>query len=193
MAKKYPRFIALCGNPKAGKSLAQEILSKEYNYLPVDDGHVLRDFAVRNLGMTWDQVSSQAGKNEKIDILGKEWERRKLLGGLGNHLEDMFGDHIMPYIATRNLYPNARYSFGSVRKTQGHFYRGIGGAVIEIMNPQAPETGNDFDRYDLTAVHRTVINDGQLKFDDPEEAKAYFRAKLMAAVEIIADEFGDAN
>lgn len=189
MSRKYPRFVAICGNPKAGKSLAQEILSKEYNYLPVDDGHVLRDFAVRNLGMTWEQVSSQAGKSESIDILGKEWERRKLLGELGNHLEDMFGDHIMPFIATRNLYPNARYSFGSVRKNQGAFYKTLGGVVIEIMNPLAPPTGNDFDKYDVSLVDKTIINDGKLKFDDEVAGKNYFRAKLMATMEVIADEW----
>lgn len=180
---KYPRFIGLCGNPKSGKSLAQEILCKDLNYLPIDDGHVLREFAVKYLGLSWDDVQTQEGKKRVTAILGKEWEHRILLGELGNHLEAMFGDHIMPFIATRNLYPTARYSFGSVRKNQGHFFRQNDGIIIEIMNPLAPPSGNAFDEYDRTAVNCTVINDGLLKFDDPEIAKERFREDLLAAVE----------
>ena len=105
---KYPRFIALCGNPKSGKSLAQEILSQDLNYLPIDDGHVLREFAVNKLGLSWDDVTTQEGKKRHTEILGKDWEHRILLGDFGKVLEDMFGEHIMPFIATRNLYPDAR-------------------------------------------------------------------------------------
>jgi len=180
----YPRFIGICGNPKSGKSLAQEILSQDLNYLPIDDGHVLREFAVNKLGLTWDDVQTQEGKQRVTEILGKEWQHRILLGELGNRLEEMFGDHIMPFIATRNLYPNARYSFGSVRKNQGHFFRANGGIIIEIVNPLAPPSGNAFDLYDTSAITRTVINDGMQRFPDaPERARAHFRAELLSAVE----------
>lgn len=185
---RYPRFIAFCGNPKSGKSTAQEILSKDRNYLPIDDGFVLREFAVNKLGLSWDDVQTQEGKKRTTSILGKDWEHRILLGEFGKVLEDLFGEHIMPFIATRNLYPNARYSFGSVRKTQGHFFRQNGGIVIEIINPMAPPSGNAFDQYDTTAVDRTVINDGLLKFDDPDRARAHFRADLLAAVDAIVRE-----
>ncbi|WLR90977.1 hypothetical protein [Shinella zoogloeoides] len=185
---KFPRFIAICGNPKSGKSLAQEILSTDLNYLPIDDGHVLREFAVNKLGLSWDDVQTQEGKKRVTSILGKDWEHRILLGEFGNRLEEMFGEHIMPFIATRNLYPNARYSFGSVRKTQGHFFKEHGGVVIEIMNPMAPPSGNAFDKYDLSAVDRTIINDGMLKFDDPQRARAYFRGELLSAIDALAKE-----
>ena len=187
---KYPRFVALCGNPKSGKSLAQEILQKDLNYLPIDDGHVLREFAVKYLGLSWDDVQTQEGKKRITSILGKDWENRILLGEFGNRLEEMFGEHIMPFIATRNLYPNARYSFGSVRKTQGHFFRQHGGIVIEIMNPMAPPSGNAFDQYDISAITRTVVNDGMQKYADLDRARSHFRADLLHAVEAAARDAG---
>lgn len=184
----YPRFIALCGNPTSGKSTAQEILSKDLNYLPIDDGHVLREFAVNKLGLSWDDVQTIDGKLRETEILGKTWQNRKLLGELGNVLEGMFGEHIMPFIATRNLYPNAFYSFGSVRKTQGQFFRANGGVVIEIVNPLAPPSGNAFDEYDRSCISATVINDGQVRYDDPIQAKEQLRKDLLATVERLRHE-----
>lgn len=178
----YPKMIAICGNPKSGKSTAQDILREDLNYLPIDDGLVLREFAVEKLGLSWDDVLTQEGKKRHTEILGKSWENRKLLGEFGNVLEGMFGDHIMPFIATRNLYPNARYSFGSVRKNQGHFFREQGGIVIEIINPLAPPSGNAFDVYDRDCISATVINDGQLYYDDEKQARDHFRKQLISAI-----------
>ena len=160
---KLPRFIALCGNPKSGKSEVQKILDSLYGYEPIDDGHVLREFAVEKLGLTWDDVQTQDGKAAYTDILGKRWQNRDILGTLGKQLEDMFGEHIMPFIATRGLSPYRFYSFGSVRKTQGHFFRANGGVVLEVRRPGVGPSGYEFDKFDRSAVSGVVDNDGDLE------------------------------
>ncbi|RWI35403.1 hypothetical protein [Mesorhizobium sp.] len=184
---KLPAYIGLCGNPKSGKSEAQKILHELYGYEPVDDGHVLREFAVNKLGLSWDDVQTQAGKARYTEILGKNWQNRDILGTLGKQLEDMFGEQIMPFIATRGLDPAKRYSFGSVRKTQGHFFKEAGGVVIQIMNPIAPPSPYAFDNFDYKAVDYTIHNDGLARHLPVEEARADLKAKIVGVMSQIAD------
>ena len=163
MQRDFPHLIGICGHPKSGKSEVQRILAEEFGVIPVDDGHVLREFAHKYLGLSWEDVSTQAGKERHTEILGKNWQNRDILGTLGKQLEAMFGEHIMPFIATQQCDPDGYYSFGSVRKTQGHFYNQLGGVVIEVIRPGALPSGYDFDWYDQSAVKRSIINDGSLE------------------------------
>lgn len=171
-----PRYIGLCGNPKAGKSEVQRILDKLYGYQPVDDGYVLREFAVNKLGLTWDDVQTQDGKARFTEILGKNWQHRDILGTLGNHLEEMFGEEIMPFIACNTLPKAGIYSFGSVRKTQGAFYRRVGGKVLEIRAPWAGPSPYAFDKFDASMVDLVIENNGTI---------AELEDKVRAAVEAV--------
>lgn len=163
MNTNFPHLIGLCGHPKSGKSEVQNILAEEYGVIPVDDGYVLRKFCVEHLGMTWDDVQTQEGKANYTRILGKDWQNRDILGTLGQHLEDMFGEHIIPMIAVNACDLEGFYSFGSVRKTQGHFYNQRGGTVIEVIRPGALPSGFAFDKYDQSAVKRSILNEGSLE------------------------------
>lgn len=181
-----PRLIALCGNPKSGKSLVQEIIGNHYGHAAVDDGYTLREFAVEKLGLSWDDVITQEGKARSTNILGRDWVNRDLLGEFGNRLEDMFGEHIMPLLALKGCSEDQRYTFGSVRKTQGRFYREHGGVVIEIANPLASPSGYAFDMYDREAVDITIVNDGQQRFaGDDKAAYRDLEAKVIAAIEAL--------
>lgn len=179
-----PSIIGFVGNPTSGKSTAQEILTELAHYKPINDGDVLRRFCIDWLGMTEDDVYTHEGKTGYVEILGKTWQRRDILGTLGQQLEDMFGEHIIPYVATRKLDPAGRYSFGSVRKTQGHFYRSIGGIIIEIVNPLAPPSQYAFDQYDKTAIDYSINNDALARGMSLEDARADLRGKLL---DVLAD------
>jgi hypothetical protein len=143
-----PRYIAFCGVPKSGKSLAQEILLENYGVQPVDDGAILREFAMKNLGATYDQVHTQEGKaslafwpngDPMIDARnGEHMTWRRVLGLLGNQLEAMFGKYVMPMTACARVAKQpGPFSFGSVRRDQGAYYQHNGGIIIEIVNPLA--------------------------------------------------------
>ncbi|AMB48289.1 hypothetical protein [Methylobacterium sp. AMS5] len=164
MSTTLPRYIALCGNPKAGKTLVQTILQQDYGVQPIDDGLPLREIAVQQFGLTWDQVSTQAGKTEFVDVNGQPWQIRKILGEIGNALEDKFGRNILPALAiprAEREHPDAKaFSFGSVRRDQGLVYRDRLGMVIGVRNPLAPPTGNEFDTFDETIVDFWIENDG---------------------------------
>lgn len=181
-----PRFIALCGNPKSGKSEVQKILHRHFGYEPVDDGHVLRQFAVEKLGLSWDDVQTQEGKARFTEILGKTWQNRDILGTLGNQLEDMFGEQIMPFIATRSTQPGGLYSFGSVRKTQGHFFKQHGGIVIEVCNPLAGPSPFAFDKFDASAVDHKIYNDALFRGLEKEVALIDLEEKVISAVNQLA-------
>lgn len=162
MTIKFPPLIALCGNPKSGKSEVQRILEK-HGVVPVDDGLPLRTFGMRWFGLTKDQVFTQAGKLETIQIDGKDWEVRKILGELGNALEAKFGPNVMPFMACNNLTEGLSYSFGSVRRRQGAYYQERGGIVLEITRPGVEPSGNEFDTYDTSIVDCVIENDGTLE------------------------------
>ena len=182
MIVKLPPFVALCGNPKSGKSLAQKILEDNFGYKPVDDGWPMRDFAMRHLGLTLEDVMTQEGKSRISNIDGTNWEHRKILGELGNKLEAMFGPHAMPYMAIAGCTPGELYSFGSVRRDQGAFYQKRGGIVLEIHNPLAPASRYEFDQYDSSIVDSVIFNDAQSKGMSPLVGIADLEAKIIAAI-----------
>lgn len=155
-----PHFVAICGWPGAGKSEVQKLLA-EHGYQPVDDGACVRDFAVRQLGLTLNQVSTPDGKREVIDIAGREWVSRKVLGELARVLEGLFGEYAMPWIATRSLGPGM-YSFGSVRMRQAAFYKRLGGLVIGVRRAGVEPTGNVWDEFDESLVDIWIENNGSL-------------------------------
>lgn len=166
-----PRYIAFCGVPKSGKSLAQELLQANYGVTPVDDGAILREFAMNYLGASHADTHTQEGKASPahwpngdpiIDVrTGEHMTWRRVLGLLGNQLEAMFGKYVMPMTAcARVAREPGPFSFGSVRRDQGRYYQQNGGIIIEIVNPLAKPTGNEFDEYDLSIVNFRIMNDG---------------------------------
>ncbi len=166
-AMTNPRFIAICGNPTSGKSTAQRLLHNALGYVPVDDGRPLRDIAIKWLGLTEQQVTTQTGKLEMVEINGRQWQVRDVLGEIGNAFEEKFGGDVIPLMAMQHYgllgeISRGGYSFGSVRRSQGHFYRRHGGMVIEIERPGVGPSPFEFDRYDKDAIDFTVINDGSL-------------------------------
>lgn len=181
-----PRFIGLCGHPKSGKSLVQDILMANYNVKPVDDGRPLREIAKEYLGLSHDDVYTQLGKAGSTEILGRLWVNREILGELGNRLEAMFGEHILPFMSTMSLKGDGPFSFGSVRKTQGWFYKDNGGVIIGIDNPQASPSPYPFDVFDKRAVDYWINNDGLHRGLSHKAALADLEVKVDAAMIKIA-------
>jgi hypothetical protein len=179
----FPPFIGLCGNPKSGKSEVQKILEDSYGVRPIDDGWHLRRIAVDDLGLTWEQVSTQEGKASYVEILGKRWQVRDILGSLGKKLEDLMGEHIMPHMACQGLdLGDCSYSFGSVRKTQGAYYKARGGIILGIVNPLAGPSMYDFDWFDPALVDVWITNDAQSRGLDREAGLADLAEKLDAGL-----------
>lgn len=154
-----PLFIAIVGAPETGKSTFQEILCERFGVIPVDDGRPLRDAAKSWFGLTEWHVSTQSGKRSTVEIGGKVWTVRDILGRIGDKMEELFGDAFVPTAATQplRLDPDKIYSFGSVRKSQPRWYKARGGVVVEMVR-RGFEPVNGFDRYDADAVDFSIIN-----------------------------------
>lgn len=181
---KLPRYIAICGYPKSGKSEVQNILYEQYGVIAVDDGMPLRKFAVDNLGLTWEQVTTQSGKAEYVEILGKRWQVREILGELGNRFESMFGKHVMPFMAVNTIRnQGGSFSFGSVRRDQGLFYKERGGIVIGVRNPLAQPSQYEFDAFDEKAVDFWIENDALSKVMSVDDARADLRTKIAEVID----------
>lgn len=177
-----PPFIAFVGHPESGKSTAAEIVKEVYGGTIVDDGLPLRRFAVEELGLSWDDVLTQAGKRRHTSILDKDWEHRKILGEFGKALEDLFGDQIMAFMAASRHRPGSVSLIPSCRKNQGAYYRALGGMVIQIDNPLAGPSENDFDVWNKNEVDAVIINDALAEGMLPEVARHDLRMKLIAAL-----------
>jgi hypothetical protein len=182
-ARALPRLIALCGNPTCGKSTAAGLLEKNFGHKLVDDGLPLRQIGMQYLGLTADQVFTQAGKLETVTINDREWEVRKILGEIGNAFEEKFGGDIIPMMSHQLLDPIQPYVFGSVRRKQAHYWKKHGAVVIEIVNPLAGPSKYEFDSYDASAVDYMVLNDGLARGWTPEKALEDLEYKLVTVVQ----------
>lgn len=157
------KLIAICGAPKAGKSVVQTFLAREYGVKPVDDGAPLRDFAVRHCGLTGHQVYTQEGKADYVVLPGgRGMLVRKFLGELGNSIEALMGPEAIPEMALLQCQAAGAYSFGSTRRKQGAVFKRHGGKVIEIVRPGC-EIVNEFDRYDQSLVDFSIPNTGDIR------------------------------
>lgn len=182
MSSNLPRLIALCGNPTSGKSTAAEIINEAYGHELADDGLPLRKIAMDYLGLTADQVFTQAGKLEFVTINGREWQVREILGEIGNAFEEKFGGDIIP-IMSHNARPKGSYSvFGSVRREQGRYWREQGALVLEIENPLAGPSKFEFDTYNPAYAHAKIKNDGLARGLSPEVARKDLAEKLFAII-----------
>lgn len=157
------RLIALCGAPGAGKTEVQNYLRDTYGVTPVDDGHPLRDFAMRHLGLSKWHVSTQEGKASMVFLPGgKTMTVREALGELGNKIEDLFGPDAIPEMALMQACEPRAYSFGSVRREQGRVYKERGAVIVEIRRPGC-EIVNEFDRYDPQYASILIHNNDTLE------------------------------
>lgn len=165
-----PFFVALCGWPKSGKDEVAKILAAQYGAVILDDGWAMRDFAIRHLGATRDDVLTQEGKTRRVVMPGgQEMSWREFLGDMCKALEGVLGPQCLPEIAILG----ARAMMGdtgrsvfcapSVRRGGGWGYRRHGGMVIEIERPGYGDSGNDFDRWDAGAVTHRLSNDSTLE------------------------------
>jgi hypothetical protein len=162
------RLIALCGVPGSGKSEVQRILHQRNNVQPVDDGWPLRDFAIRHCGARLLDVMTQEGKAQVWEFPGgRRMVMREFLGQMGDAIEAILGPEAIPAMAMRALKRERKdfpgFSFGSVRRKQGWFYKAQGGAtIVEIVRP-GQKNVNDFDLYDRGCVDITITNGGSVE------------------------------
>ena len=167
---RLPRYIGICGRPSAGKSEIQRILAELYGVVPVDDGLPLRLAATAMTDLPFDKFSTQEGKASFMpaEIIlkgGNPVTSREFLGDLGLFLEQNYGSQTLAKLAlkTTERQPDVpAFSFGSVRRDQGHVYKRAGGIVIEVERPGVPESPHEFDRYDRSCIDFTIINDGTI-------------------------------
>ena len=159
----YPPH-GICGHPGAGKSEVQRILRAPHGYEAADEDWPLRDFAIRHFGMSRHDVSSQAGKARWTSVTGgARIQNRDVLGRIGNALEQAFGEQILPWLAVQSLDPDARHSFGSVRRDQGKVHKSLGGAIIGVRRPGVGPSEFEFDGFNETLVDVWINNDGGLR------------------------------
>lgn len=158
---RLPHIIAIVGSPGAGKSTLQRVLFQSLGIVPVDDSRPLRLAAMELYGLSWDDVSTQAGKARTIDVCGETKTVRALMGELGCYLEEKHGDFFFPEVALRRMNldtsHDTSYSFASVRGAQPTFYKNRGGLVVEVRKPGAV-IEFPFDKYDRSCIDGVVEN-----------------------------------
>lgn len=179
----FPKYVALVGHPKTGKSLVAEMLNEKYGCMEIDSGLPLRQIAMQHYGLTPHQVFTQAGKAEFVMIGPRRWQVRELLGELGNRFEEMHGDWATPWMVTRELGDRiGPFVDGACRKTQGNFYKSLGGFVIGITRPDVPKSEYKFDQVDESIPDAWINNDAIARGLSLEAARLDLRSKLEAVM-----------
>lgn len=161
------KLIALCGAPGAGKTEIQKYLTERFEVAANDDGLPMRDFAMRHLGLSEEDVYTAHGKARTVTLPGGEvWTVRNVLGDLGLKLTELFGPDVIPAMGYRQAMKLSgkvlAVSFGSVRQSQARFFKSRGAKVIEVIRPGCVAQ-NDFDRYDRSYIDVTLYNDGTVE------------------------------
>lgn len=174
-----PDYIAICGNPNSGKSTAAQIIADLYGYVLADDGLALRRIAIDYMGLTPEQCFTQEGKLEYVELNGRRWQAREILGEIGNAFEDRFGGDIIPIMAHHAQPKGVRAVFGSVRREQALYWRKQGAIVLEIVNPLAGESAYAFDRYNAGHAHHQILNDAQARGLEDKTGKLDLMAKIV--------------
>ena len=188
-----PKFIALCGYPKAGKSEVQKIISELYGFESVDDSEALREAGKVLYNLTDWHVSTQAGKASLIDIAGKKITVRKALGELGKFFEAQDPFHF-PRLAIAKAVeraPKGQFVFASVRRDQPIFFRQTGDALIIEVTRKGTEARDDFDEYDRSCLDFSIEN--ILDEEDLEGSKARLRARVAEMLDPILERKGAAT
>lgn len=173
-----PRLICFCGHPGAGKSEAQKILEERHGVVPIDDGWPMRDFAMRHLGLTLQDVTTQEGKAQTILFAGRSFTVRWLLGELGNRLEELLGPDAMPMMAARQLEHGRIYCAASLRRDQARVWKQFGALIVKIDNPIARPSPHEFDRFDESFVDIELQNNALAWGHSPTVARADLAQKL---------------
>ncbi|KAA5604412.1 hypothetical protein F1188_16255 [Roseospira marina] len=186
MSKPLP-FAVFAGHPLAGKTTAATLFAQlRTPSTLIDDAAPLREIAMRNFGLTWQQVSTAEGKAQSVEVAGATMTVRQILGRLGKSLENELGEFILPWMATHRLPDDVAALIASARRRNGAYYRQRGGIVIQIDNPLAGPSGNDFDLWDRTEVDFVVLNDGLAGGLSEDQAKDDLRRKL-ATIAVLFD------
>lgn len=155
---KYPNLVALCGFPGAGKSTAAQILVEKHGYTLVDDGLPLRQIGMKYFGLTEHQVFTQEGKLEQVELNGRIWTVREILGEIGNAFEEKFGGDIIPIMSHNLMQPDTRYVMASVRRLQPLYWERHGVKVIEISRAGLRPSAYEFDRFERTPNTQVISN-----------------------------------
>jgi hypothetical protein len=187
MEPRQPKLIAFCGHPKAGKTEAQKILEERYGAIPIDDGWPMRDFAIRHLGLTIDDVTTQEGKAQTIIFAGKSFTVRWFLGELGNALEALLGADAIPLMAARHLESDQLYCVASLRRDQARVWKKFGGLIVQIDNPIAKPSPYAFDQFDESYVDIVLANEALAWGHPPAVARQDLTRRLDA---IMGEHFG---
>lgn len=156
---QYPRYIAICGKPTVGKSLAAELLAEIAGYQLVDDGGFLREIAISHFGASRDDVYTQEGKLRSVVINDAEMTWRDVLGRIGNAFEAQFGANVIPEIAYNGLPAAGRFVFPSCRREQGAYHRARGAIVLHLENFDLSTSPYDFDQFNKAHCNYTIVND----------------------------------
>lgn len=176
-----PKYIAICGHPKAGKDLVGKMLTEYGGYHKIDNGGILRQAAPAIFGFDPAYGYSQEGKLRMVESPTGRRTVRDLLGSLGNALEHTFGEEIMGWSAIQAC-QRAEQSEGathfvmtSCRKEEGRVYLRHGGLVVQVDRAGVGPSGHDFDLWNPEYVTHTIRNNGTIK-DLEAEVLSFLRS-----------------
>lgn len=183
-----PKLVAVIGYPHAGKDTVAKILMETFGYKRIDDGLPIRKTCMVYFNWSWEDVSTDKGKDEIVHVRGVPETRRKVMQDVGRLMEETYGEDVLPRAAIGRISLeklDGCFVFPSVRMKQGWIYRQSGGLIIEVTRNGCVWDGTVTENYDRSSAHASVHNmyDGS----NAEEAYATLKDEIIEIVREFAN------
>lgn len=151
-------IVAATGKARNGKDSIADYLVKEYNFVKVSFAAPVKEFAVKHFGLTPDEVYGEKSKKSR-------W----VLQAIGNGCREEFGDQIWIEKLWQKIGALERVVISDLRYlNEADFVGRVGGSIIKVTRPDAPEIECGADHPSEIEIERIVPdyaleNDGDLE------------------------------
>lgn len=130
-----PVFIGISGPPGCGKDTLASLLEEmDSGVYVADAAGPLRHMMSALSNIPYETLKTQEGKRSLVEINGRMYEAREVMGKLGCHLEDTYGLGTMAWMAIGSVPPGYMYYVFPGARRDAFVYRKYG-MVVQMSRP----------------------------------------------------------
>lgn len=164
-----PVFVGITGAPGSGKdTLANLMAELDPSVYVADAAGPLRRMMSELTGIPYEVLKTQEGKRSLVELNGRMYEAREVMGKLGVHLEETYGMGVMAWMAIGSVPPGYDiYVFPGARRDASVYRKR--GMVVNLSRPgcgttygfdaaeEAPEDMRVYNNRDIDHLREAAV------------------------------------